>query len=211
MLFKNTTFIQQQRFNLFGMQQKSLDKEQIQMALRPESPLEFLLLKQPEFKQGLAWGVPRYGHPEGEVYKHIQEVLGNIDRLQVSKEVRTKLRLIAYVHDTFKYCEDKKRPRDWSKHHAVYARKFLEQFLTDSVVLDIVELHDEAYYAWCSEHLHQNKQEGSDRMDRLRQKLGQDIQLYYLFFKCDTKTGDKNLAPLYWFEEKVEGIQFVDL
>jgi len=37
------------------------------------------------------------------------------------------------------------------------------------------------------------------------------MQLFYLFFKCDTLTGDKTLAPLTWFEEHVTGIDLVYL
>ena len=33
------------------------------------------------------------------------------------------------------------------------------------------------------------------------------LQLYYLFFKCDTQTGDKTQAPLKWFEREVPGIE----
>lgn len=211
MLSKTTTLIQQQRINPFLMQNKSLDLEQIQMALGPETPLERRIIQQPDFIKGLCWGVPRYGHPEGEVYKHIQEVLANIDRLDIDQETRAKLRVMAYVHDTFKYLEDKKRPRDWSKHHAIYARKFVERFTKDKAIIDIVELHDEAYYCWCSGHLHNNPEKAAVRLRVLRERLGENMQLYYLFFKCDTKTGDKNLAPLYWFEEIIDDIQVVDL
>ena len=34
--------------------------------LQPESDLEKLLLTLPEFQQGLRWGEPRFGHPEGD-------------------------------------------------------------------------------------------------------------------------------------------------
>ena len=70
--------------------------------------------------------MPRYGHPEGEIYKHIHEVLENIDCLDLDTLSRECLRAVAFAHDTFKYIEDKSFPRDWSKHHSIYARKFLD-------------------------------------------------------------------------------------
>jgi hypothetical protein len=80
--------------------------------LQPETELEYMLLRDPEFTTGLGWGIPRYGHPEGEVYKHIREVLENVDLLQLAPKERQQLRLIAFAHDTFKYKEAKGYPRD---------------------------------------------------------------------------------------------------
>lgn len=178
--------------------------------LYPASPLETQLLCHPEFVQGLYWGVPRYGHPEGEVYKHVREVLDNIEHLTIDKQSRARLRLIAFAHDTFKYMEDKSHPRDWSKHHGSIARRFMEQFTDDKLLLEIIEHHDEAYYCWRSIQLYSQPEAGLERLQRLFDTIGEDLQLYYLFFKCDTRTGDKNPAPIKWFEKNIPGIQVVD-
>lgn len=177
--------------------------------LSPETDLEHLLLEQEEFIKGLLWGIPRYGHPEGQIYKHIQEVFQNIEKVASNPLERSQLRLITLVHDTFKYKEHKGFPRDWSKHHSILARTFLEQFCQDEVVLDVVELHDEAYYSWRFQHLYHQQQKGEQRLERLLNRIGENLQLYYLFFKCDTMTGDKNQAPLLWFEETIQGIEVV--
>ncbi|MFM9949976.1 MAG: HD domain-containing protein [Saprospiraceae bacterium] len=177
--------------------------------LRPETDLERQLLQDPEFLQGLLWGVPRYGHPEGEVYKHIREVLDNIDRLDVDLLMRNRLRIIAFAHDTFKYLEDKSIPRDWLKHHGPLARRFMERFTTDEAILDTIELHDEAYHCWRIKHLHQDPDSSRLRLQGLLDRIGEHRQLYYLFFKCDTKTGDKNPAPLNWFEQNIPEIEIV--
>jgi hypothetical protein len=198
-----------QNFKLMkGHTQEELDMEAI---LQPETPLERQLLQDDAFVKGLYWGVPRYGHPEGEIFKHIVEVLANIDRLPISAEDRAALRLITFSHDTFKYKEDKSFPRDWSKHHGVLARQFMEQFMDDTTILDIIELHDEAYYCWRSIHLYHKAHEGEQRLSQLLSRLGDGLQLFYLFFKCDTLTGDKNLAPLKWFEQTIKGIELVAL
>lgn len=184
---------------------------QMEAVLYPENPLERQLLREPEFLRGLFWGFPRYGHPEGEVYKHIIEVLHNVERMPVGAFQRSQLRLIAMVHDTFKYLEDKSVPRDWTKHHGPLARRFLEKFSSDPAVLDIIELHDEAYYAWRLEYLLHKPELGQQRLEQLLERIETHLQLYYLFFKCDTQTGDKTLAPLKWFEQTIEGIQLVYL
>lgn len=175
--------------------------------LRPETDLERHLLTLPEFKEGLFWGEPRFGHPEGQVIFHIQEVLENIDRLpRRFAAFRERLRLITFAHDTFKYKEDKSSPRDWTKHHGILARRFLEPICTARAVLDVLELHDEAYYCWRIFHLQQMPIAGLQSLDRLLDKIAGCLQLYYLFFRCDTMTGDKTQAPLKWFERTVDGI-----
>lgn len=182
-------------------------RKRLQQLICPENDVETALLKDQEFQEGLLWGEPRFGHPEGEVYKHILEVLDNVDRLNTSPPVRRKLRLITFVHDTFKHLEVRGTPRDWSKHHGMIARHFMEQFTTDTSILDIVELHDEAFYAWRCIFVYQLPQEGQARLERLLRRLGDNLQLFYLFFKCDTETGDKIQAPLHWFEAVVPGIE----
>ncbi len=197
------------KHNFTGMKKSPSDGVRLEAILQPETETERKILLEEDLRQGLFWGVPRFGHPEGEVYKHIREVLDNIDKLEISRDDRARLRLIAFAHDAFKYKEDKSHPRDWSKHHGVYARRFMEKYTDDEGTLKVTELHDEAYYAWRHKHLYHQNQEGDERLQRLLDAMGEDIQLYYLFFKCDTQTGDKNQAPLKWFEMVVEEIDVV--
>ena len=189
----------------------SLNHHQLQQLLKPENELEKKLLSTDAFLRGMDWGEPRFGHPEGKVAVHVREVLDNIDRLKgLGDTERTRLRLISFAHDTFKYLEDRSNPRDWAKHHGVIARDFLQEFTTDPVVLKITAFHDDAYYAWLYEKRHvehlQHKQ-----LEFFQRRMEDCMQLFYLFFKCDTLTGDKTLAPLTWFEEHVTGIDLVYL
>ena len=188
---------------------KVIIESEIEAKLKPETDLEAKIIADPEFQAGLFWGKPRYGHPEGQVINHIPEVLANIDKLTISTEMRRKLRIITYAHDTFKHIEDKRKPRDWSKHHSVYARKFLEKYTEDSAILTITEMHDEAYHAWRLLALVKNQERSELRLENLLNRVGDNIQLYYLFFKCDTQTGDKIQAPVRWFERTVAGIEVV--
>jgi hypothetical protein len=181
------------------------DPQALETLLRPETPLERLLLSTAEFRHGLLWGEPRFGHPEGKVIFHVREVLDNIDRITtLDNLLREQLRLIAFTHDTFKYAEDRSRPRDWQKHHGVLARRYLESYTSDTDVLDVVETHDDAYYAWLNER-HGQAQDGKT-LGGLLARMGHCLQLYYLFFKCDTQTGDKTQTPLKWFERMAPGI-----
>lgn len=189
----------------------SLHHHQLQQLLKPETPLEDTLLSTEAFLRGMDWGEPRFGHPEGKVAVHVREVLDNIDRLEgLGEEDRIRLRLISFAHDTFKYQEDRSTPRDWDKHHGVIARDFLLEYTDDPIVLEITALHDDAYYAWLYEKRHVEHLQHK-RLDCLLKKMENSLQLFYLFFKCDTLTGDKTLAPLTWFEEHVSGIELVSL
>lgn len=182
----------------------------LEYLLQPESALERELLSTAEFRHGLLWGEPRFGHPEGKVALHVREVLDNIDLIpQITVEQRSQLRLIALSHDTFKFAEDRSRPRDWEKHHGHIARRFMEKYTSDAAVLDVIETHDDAYYAWLSVR-HEHWLEGKDKsLGHLIARMDYCLQLYYLFFKCDTQTGDKTQAPLKWFERMVPDIEVV--
>lgn len=181
--------------------------------LRPETELEHRLIADPQMQRGLRWGEPRYGHPEGKVAYHIPEVYANIDRVlpPLSKQDRTLLRLVALSHDSFKFIEHKGSPRDWLRHHSMLARKFMENYTQDTQLLDIIELHDEAYYAWRHEVIDHNEAAATARLAKLFARVRPVLQLYYTFFKCDTLTGDKTLAPVRWFEKKVSDIEIITI
>ncbi len=187
------------------MEQPEITDQYIQDLLKPETNLERLLLQHPAFREGLLWGEPRYGHPEGKVLYHVPEIFANINRLDpLSKNDRQQLRLITLLHDTFKYVEDKSYPRDWSRHHGILARQFAEDFISDKNILDIIELHDEAYYCWRLEVLDDEPEQAAARLKLLLDRVRPCLQLYYNFFKCDTATGDKTQAPVKWFENQLK-------
>jgi HD domain len=179
--------------------------------LEPENHLEKVIIGTPEFQKGLVWGEPRYGHPEGKVIFHIREIFQNIDKLEIDNVTREKLRIIALSHDTFKFVESKTTPRDWYNHHGPIAARFIENYTSDVEVLTTIELHDEAFYCWRTYTYEKEAKKAELRFENLLNRIQQHIQLYYLFFKCDTETGDKILAPLKWFENKNLEIGFVVL
>ncbi len=187
------------------------DPYALEALLQPETEGEHHLLTLPDFRIGLLWGEPRFGHPEGKVVFHVREVLDNIDRIHhLSPEIRTRLRLVAITHDTFKFAEDRSYPRDWTKHHGRLARQYMEAYTSDLTALDLIEAHDDAYYAWrYDRHPLFREENPTKSLDILLDRMGYCLQQYYLFFKCDTQTGDKTQASLKWFERSVPGLEIV--
>jgi len=175
--------------------------------IQPETKLEQILLMDPAWLRGAFWGKPRPGHPEGQILFHIQDVLANINAVNFSANVRQDLRLVAIIHDTFKYLEESQRPRrDWSKHHAAIAKRFAKNYLSDERLLQLIALHDDAYYAW-KFWQKGRKAEAENKLAQTFKQLGpENKQLFYNFFKCDTWTGNKTQQPIAWFENTVKDI-----
>jgi hypothetical protein len=120
--------------------------------IAPETALERRIVDDPEWQAGAAWGMPRPGHPEGSVAAHIEELLANIDDQALGALDRERLRFVALVHDTFKHRVDRDQPRTGDNHHAAIARRFAARYTRDAELLELVELHDEAYNAWVNGH-----------------------------------------------------------
>ena len=166
----------------------------------PETKLEQTIVSDRRWIAGTSWGVPRPGHPEGQVRIHILEVLAALDRQKLEPNARAKLRLVALVHDTFKSEVDRRLPRSGENHHATIARRFAEAFIDDLDVLEITELHDEAYNSWVAGGRHGNWAKAEARADKLIERLGSRLTLYLAFYRADNAAGDKRPEPLSWFE-----------
>ena len=168
-----------------------------------ETELERQITQHPEWLNGIDYGRPRSGHPEGAVKYHIVDVLLNIDRFYIDSGDRTALRFIALVHDTFKYQVDISRPRCGENHHGMIARRFAEEFTSNKAVLDVIELHDEAYNAWQCGNRDGRWDKASRRALALIDRLGTNINLYLAFYRCDNATNGKNQQSWDWFEQFV--------
>ena len=164
-----------------------------------EGELEERIAADAEWQRGVEWGDPRPGHPEGAVKFHIAEVLANVERHAQSDHDRSRLRLIALIHDTFKHRVNRSRPRAGENHHGLIARRFAERYVSDPLVLEMIELHDEAYNAYSVGARRGAWAEAEARAHRLLTRLGASADLYRTFFRCDNETGDKTPDPLEWF------------
>ena len=156
-----------------------------------------------EWIEGAAWGDPRPGHPEGIVAVHVAEVLGNIDAVATDDEDRRRLRFVALTHDTFKHRVDRDRPRTGENHHAMIARRFAEKYTDDQELLDVIELHDEAYNSWVKGDRGRTWDAAEQRARRLVDRLGDSLGFYVRFYRADNATGSKSRKPLVWFEQLV--------
>lgn len=170
--------------------------------IKPENALEEAIINDVEFIDGASYGKPRPGHPEGEVINHIKEVLDNVDKFSDSID-RIDLRLVTIIHDTFKYRVDRNKPKVGNNHHGKIARDFAEKFELSAYLLDIIELHDEAYNSWSVGNKKSDWNKAKNRAEILIKKLGSHLNLYLKFFKCDTLTGNKTDESLKWFEELI--------
>jgi hypothetical protein len=176
------------------------DVEAALAAIAPETEVEERVVSDPEWREGAAWGKPRAGHPEGVVAAHVAHVLANVDRVAVDAADRERLRLVALVHDTFKHRVDHGRPRTGDNHHATIARRFVERYTEDPVLLDVIELHDEAFNAWAKGARSGKWDAAEERGRRLIVRLGDALPFYLRFYRADNETGSKEQEPLAWFE-----------
>jgi hypothetical protein len=167
----------------------------------PESELESRLIADPELRDGLAWGRPRSGHPEGSVGAHVADLLETIDRWGEAGDRRAELRFLALVHDALKY-----RVRDWlpkvgENHHATRARRFAERYTDDERLLATIEQHDRPYSLW-------RKLRRSGRLDErgMRRMLDRipDRDLFMRFVELDGSTEGKRPEPVEWLKQELE-------
>jgi hypothetical protein len=183
-----------------------MKEKEIKELLKPETELEKRIVNDPDFIVGAAYGKPRPGHPEGQVVYHIREVLNNVEKYS-TPENRTDLRLIALIHDTFKNKVDNTKPKSGANHHAMIARRFAEKFVQiPEYVLDVIELHDEAYNSWQQGGRKGDWYRAEKRANELVGKLGSKtrLDLFIAFYKCDNLTGDKEQDNYDWFVNYVE-------
>lgn len=164
-----------------------------------ETDLERRIADDPAWQQGVVWGEPRTGHLEGPIMYHIADILANINRQEPAAEMRRELRIIALIHDTFKYRVNEQKPKMGTNHHAYIARLFAEHYIHDPALLDIIELHDEAYNSWRLGNFKGRWEHAEERIDNLLKRLSASLPLYVRFFLADSQTASKDRRPLDWF------------
>jgi len=166
----------------------------------PETELERAVLADPVLQEGLAWGKPRRGHPEGTVGAHVADLLETIERWGETGQRREDLRFLAIVHDTLKYKVQFWRPRTGENHHAMRARRFAERYTGDERLLATIELHDKPYSLW-------RKVRRRGRMDEhgFNQMVDRipDIDLFLRFVELDGSTEGKTHEPIRWLKSEL--------
>jgi HD domain-containing protein len=166
-----------------------------------ETDIERRIAADPEWREGIEWGKARRGHPEGAVKHHIADVLANVDREASSPEERSRLRLAALVHDSFKYRAPEGSARVGSaQHHGSHAARFLQRFVDDEELVDLVRWHDEAFAAWMGLVKRGDRRRAEARARGLAERLGSALPLFLRFFRADNATEGKSPKAVEWFE-----------
>ena len=166
----------------------------------PETDLERALARDPVLREGLAWGRPRRGHPEGSVGAHVADLLETIDRWGETGTRREELRFLALVHDSLKYRVQSWRPKTGENHHATRARRFAERYTDDERLLATIEQHDRPYNLWRRGRRRRRPEEQA-----LAEMIGRipDLDLFLCFVELDGSTEGKTREPLEWLRARV--------
>jgi hypothetical protein len=158
------------------------------------------LSRDPQLVEGLAWGKPRKGHPEGTVGAHVADLLETIDRWDESGPARSDLRFLAMVHDSLKREVNNLLPKTGENHHAMRARRLAERYTDDERLLAAIELHDRPYAIWRRMRRKGRLDERafSEMLDRVP-----DPGLFLRFVELDGSTEGKNPEPIRWLREEL--------
>jgi hypothetical protein len=166
----------------------------------PETDLERALAIDTELLAGLAWGVPRKGHPEGPVGAHVADLLGTIEAWGEQGSRRQELRFLALVHDGLK-----RRVRGWlpkrgENHHALRARRLAERYVDDERLLAVLEQHDRPYALW--RRLRRTGTLDEEAFAAMVRRIP-DLPLFLRFVELDGSTEGKSPEPISWFRDEV--------
>ena len=176
------------------------DASELIPGFEPETELERRVTAEPVLLEGLAWGEPRAGHPEGAVGTHVSHLLSAIEESGESGDRRERLRFMALVHDAFKSQVRERLPRVGENHHAMRARRFAEKFTDDPGLLAAIELHDRPYSLW---RKMQRKGKLDERgFERMMRRVS-DPSLFLRFIEIDGSTEGKRPEPIEWFRDEL--------
>lgn len=185
------------------MAQQATDPTGIRSLLpsfEPESELEARVTADPALLEGLAWGEPREGHPEGSIAAHVDDLLELLDQWNEPAERRRSLRFIALVHDSFKGNVIEKLPKVGRNHHADRARRFAEGYTDDDAILLTIQHHDRPYALW-----RKMRRKGKLDVRGFEKMVSElpDLALFVRFVELDGSTEGKNREPIRWLRSEL--------
>lgn len=166
----------------------------------PESLLEERIAADPAIREGLAWGEPREGHPEGSVGAHVADLLRTIDAWGERGTRREELRFLALVHDALKCAVCGWRPKIGENHHGMRARRLAERYVSDERLLATLELHDRPYALW--RRARRTGRTPDRGLDRLAARIP-DRDLFLRFVELDGSTEGKRPEPIDWIRNEL--------
>jgi HD domain-containing protein len=172
----------------------------------PENELECSVSRDPALLEGLAWGKPRKGHPEGSVGNHVADLLATIEAREEPGRRRSELRLLALLHDSFKYRVRNWLPKIGENHHAMRARRFAERYTGDERLLAAIELHDRPYAIW--RRMRRTGRLDEAASERMLARIT-DPPLFLRFVELDGSTGGKSAEPVRWLRQELRARELV--
>jgi hypothetical protein len=130
----------------------------------------------------------------------VADLLGMIDAWSETGTRREELRLLALLHDSFKYAVITPLPKIGRNHHGMRARRFAERegVLGDERLLATLELHDRPYAIWRGPTTIGQ----TFLLDRLAAKLPDHV-LFLRFVELDASTEGKNPEPVEWIRSEL--------
>jgi hypothetical protein len=159
-----------------------------------------VLIEDPVLQEGLAWGKPRRGHPEGAVGEHVADLLETIERWGETGRRREELRFLSLVHDAMKFEVQNWRPRTGENHHATRARRFAERYTGDERLLATIEHHDRPYNLW--RKAVRRGRTDDHAIDAMLDDIP-DVDLFLRFVELDGSTEGKNPEPIRWLKAEL--------
>lgn len=176
--------------------------------VKPETPLEREIVGHPDFLVGVQWGNPRRGHPEGSVLNHIAKILAGIERMdqfpetapyQNDPSMRTALRVLTLLHDTFKsHSRSSEMPVKLG--HNIFAAQMAQELKLPLLWTNMILFHDYCFYIENHFEKTQNLEIWHDQAQAL---LGiVEPHTFYAFTYLDRRGGDGNTTILDRFWKK---------
>jgi hypothetical protein len=168
---------------------------------QPENDRERALSGDDRLLQGLAWGKPRQGHPEGTIGAHVGQLLATLDAWGDPEPLRSDLRFIALVHDSVKGEVKDMLPKTGENHHAMRARRLAESYTDEERLLGTIEQHDRPYAIW-----RKMKRKGKLDEATFDEMLARipDKRLFLRFVELDGSSEAKDPEPVRWFRGELE-------
>jgi hypothetical protein len=74
----------------------------------------------------------------------------------------------------------------------VIARQFAERYTNDAELLDVIELHDEAFNSWVKGSRGGKWDAAEERPNRLLDRLGSSADFYLRFYRADDGTASND-------------------
>lgn len=151
----------------------------------------------PQYLANLAWGAPRWGHPEGSLGAHIEDLEANLERARpwLLEGEESRLRLIVHAHDICKPEALTGVSSAHPSHHACLARQLLARYSEDAEVLAIVEHHDDGYHLYF-------QHDPLPGIERLLAAV-REVELFLLFTFIDGCLPGKMPEPVQWFVDQL--------